>query len=129
MDMTLKRVSFRADGIFSHLLKSDGSPFCVTGEHAYAGLPKLPSGVYICKRYRSPHFGFDVFVIENVPGHNMIEFHIGNEPQIDSDGCVLVGREFFWRENGSQVITMSRKTFDQFMELQYGVSEFQLTVA
>lgn len=127
--MTLRRVQFRGDGVFSHLLKKDGSQFCVAAEHAYAGLPKLPNGVYACKRRHSPHFGYDVFLITDVPGHDFMEIHIGNEPQVDSDGCVLLGREFFWRDNGGQLITMSRATFHEFMDLQRGISEFQLTVA
>lgn len=129
MNFTLKRLDERGDGIFSQMIKDqDGSIFCVAAEHSFKGRPKIPNGVYTCKRYRSPHFGYDVFVID-VPGHEFLEIHIGNDPQVESEGCVLLGRYFFEKPNGSQVVTMSRATFEAFMELQHGVSQFQLTVA
>ena len=121
MNMILQRTKRRADGIFSDFLKEDGSLFCVAAEHAYGLKPKIVDGTYTCKRRRSPHFGTDVFEVMNVPGCTYIEIHWLNFPQIESDGCIGVGREVA-EMNGTMAITMSRATFQEFMTLQVAQS-------
>jgi hypothetical protein len=129
MNMTLRRIEHRYDGIFSRLTRDDtGFAFCVAAEHSYNGIPKIPDGIYTCQRRMSPHFGYDVFEVLGVPKCTFIEIHIGNYPQIDSDGCILLGAEIFDQQDGSQAITMSRSTFQKFMILQEKVQQFQLTV-
>jgi hypothetical protein len=110
-------------GIFSDLSK-DGIHVCVVAEHAYESLPKIPDGTYQCIRRKSPKFGFEVFLVEDVPGCDFIEVHMGNYPQKDSDGCMLLGDQVLDRE----MVSNSRETFDKFMASLEGVDSFQLTV-
>lgn len=131
MDVILKRVEFRPDGIFSELLDTNGQQIAVSIEHAYSvdsetWEPKIPQGTYICKRRLSPHFGFEVFELMNVPNCDYIEIHPGNFDR-DSEGCICVGEKI--AEYGScEMITNSKATFEKFMNLQSGVDQFNLTV-
>lgn len=98
--------------------------------------PDLPPGSYPCKRYRSPHFGYDVFRLYDVPGHEAIEIHKGNLPA-DTHGCILVGSSFgdLWvhdpgePERTALGILGSKVAFDAFMERLQAVDAFTLTVA
>jgi hypothetical protein len=138
VDLTLRRLQYRQDGIFSELLKDDGEQFCVTIEHAYPQnghgfQPKLPDGVYVCERGEHRLEGmykpFITFEIMNVPGHTGILFHVGNFNN-DSNGCVCVGEMIGQNpnENGAQIIFNSQRTFDKFIALQEGLNSFVLTV-
>jgi len=130
MDCTLTRSEFRIDGIFGIMLDDNGRQIAVTLEHAFANgaawYPKLPDGIYSCQRYHSPKFGYDVFQIMNVPNATYIEIHIGNFND-DSNGCVLLG-DSVSPANGAWAITSSKITFLNFMQLQIGLDQFQLTV-
>jgi hypothetical protein len=121
---TLNRISLSEEGIFSVLTGEDGSSY-FTAEHAYDGKPKLPNGIYICvKGQHLLHSGpVEAFEITNVPGHSGILFHIGNYPQIDSDGCVLLGKS---QENS--MITHSKEAFEEFMNFLKDIDSFQLVV-
>jgi hypothetical protein len=133
MNLTLTRLQFREDGIFSRLDQEGGAPFCVTLEHSFGLKPKIPAGSYACVRgtHSLPdavHFHglFETFEITEVPGHTGLLFHPGNF-QSDSEGCVLLGEEIVAGRTG-QMITNSDATFERFMALQEGVQTFQLTV-
>lgn len=132
MNIALRRNSFQSFGIFGDFFLETGEHFCVTLEHSYLisgnWLPKIPAGTYTCKRRMSPHFGFEVFEVLDVPNCTYIEIHVGNFLQ-DSEGCVLVGEDVSQLPNGQQAITNSRKTFNDFMQLQNGNETFQLTVS
>ena len=49
----------------------------------------IPSGTYTCKRYVSKRFG-ETFEVTEVPNRTYILFHVGNFPEKDSHGCLLV---------------------------------------
>lgn len=124
--MRLIRNQKLPSGIFSSLIRDDGSTVCVTAEHSYEGVPKLLPGRYTCVRgtHRLHNdIPFETFEIVGVPGHTGILFHIGNFPQIDSDGCVLVGKSI-----AGETITSSREAFKNFMTLMDGINEFPLEV-
>lgn len=123
MNLTLTRTRCSQEGIFGRLEADDGSFSAVTLEHSYDGAPKLPAGTYTCKRRLSPHFGYELFQIMNVPGHDFMEIHVGNYNH-DSDGCVLVGDQV-----EGNMITQSRETFARLMQAQEGIDEFRLEVA
>lgn len=137
MDLTLKRLAYRPDGIFSELFDESGIHVCFCLEHAYAFngsgfLPKLPSGSYICQRGQHQLYGmpkaFETFEITGVPGHTDILFHVGNFNN-DSEGCVLVGENILiGPANGIQTLSHSMTTFAKLMELQLGINEFMLEV-
>lgn len=126
MNLTLHRRNKTEAGIFGDIWAEDGSFICVTLEHSYDFQPKLPQGIYTCKRglHRLAHMKepFETFEILDVPGHSDILFHVGNYNR-DSDGCVLIGIEF-----GDKMITESRVAFQEFMDLQKGIDTFTLTV-
>lgn len=123
---TLVRNSFTRDGIFGVLLDDLNNIICYTLEHAFPTsdgyLPAMIDGVYTCQRRLSPHFGYDVFEVLNVPNHSYIELHRGNY-NIDSDGCVLLGEQV-----EGAMITNSEIAFNAFMARQTGIDTFQLNV-
>lgn len=134
MELTLKRLQFRADGIFSDLRTVEGDLVAQTLEHAYKGpewLPKIPDGTYTCVRGMHRLHGmteyFETFEITGVDGHVNLLFHWGNFNK-DSEGCVLVGRSIARAPDQTQMVTESRESFARFMRLQEGVKEFPLTV-
>lgn len=127
--MKLVRNEFSINGIFGNLYDDSDNHLAHTLEHAYpfddTGLfvPKIPNGNYICKRRLSPHFGYDVFELIDVPGHDFIEIHVGNI-QADSSGCILLGQERI--ANG---LIGSRMAFGSFMTMLNGVDQFPLQVS
>lgn len=132
MDLTLRRSSYTPDGIFGALYQDDGTLVAYTLEHAYASdenggwAPKIPAGVYTCVRgmhqLENMKAPFETFEITNVPEHTKILLHCGNV-NADSAGCVLVGSSI----DGIELL-QSRLAFAKFLNLQYGVDSFQLTV-
>ena len=134
MNLKLKNMDFREDGIFGILLDENNKQIAVTLQHAYdSGLgdgsyaPKLPNGEYNCIRGMHKLHDlkpFETFKVNGVFGHSGILFHIGNYNK-DSDGCILLGHGY---GGDPRQLYMSRTTFESFMALQHGVDEFILTV-
>ena len=50
----------------------------------------IPAAIYFWKKYLSPSHGFEVVLVEGVPGFTSIEIHPGNVPK-DTLGCTVVG--------------------------------------
>lgn len=135
MDLTLTRTINEMDGIFGEL-RSTKELVAYTCEHAYLNedgntySPKLPNGIYTCKRSMHKLHGmtqdFETFEVENVLGHTGILIHWGNWGS-DSDGCILVGSGMAPYKDG-HMITNSKVEFGLFMNLQKGIDSFQLTV-
>ena len=125
-DFILSRTGGNINGIFGVIESTDGSLQFATLEHAYGSgknwSPKIPPGEYNCIRRLSPKFGYDVFMLENVPKCDFIEIHIGNYNR-DSDGCILLGTA----QEGVMVVN-SKEAFGQFMAALEGVDSFKLTV-
>lgn len=123
MNWTLKRTSCTPFGIFSDLISEEGHRF-VTAEHSYDGQPKLGVGTYTCSfGSHMLHSGpVQTYEVLGVPGHTGILFHVGNYPQNDSDGCLLLGRE-----QQGQMILKSRDAWTEFLLLNAGVP-FELQV-
>ena len=133
MDMILNRRQFTRDGIFGDLLSDTGDVLFVTLEHAYVDtnseklfVPKVPEGVYTCKRGMHRLAGmtsdFETFEITGVPGHTDILFHWGNFNK-DSAGCVLLGEN-----RGVKMIVNSKVAFGKFMSLLEGVDTFEVVI-
>lgn len=70
----------------------------------------IPPGTYNLTIYVSPHFGYAIPLLQNVPGHNYIEIHPGNAA-VDTHGCILVGSTKLVDE-----VENSRIAFDALME-------------
>ncbi len=139
MDLRLVRKEYRSDGIFSELFDTEGHLIAHTLEHAYEDLtgfrkdylPKLTAGTYKCVKGKHRLHGmtsdFETFEITGVLGHSNILFHQGNYTK-DSKGCVLLGQKVTQLQGQDKMITNSRFTFNEFMNLQSGVDEFTLVV-
>ena len=82
----------------------------------------IPAGVYTALRFNSPHLGYQLFQLANVPDRVGIDLHRGNFPH-DSEGCILLGES---RE--TDAIDSSKEAFDLFMQYTQGLPSFQLTV-
>lgn len=130
MDLKLVRISESNDGVFSDLKDLTGKTLWLTAEHAYDGKAKLINGVYKCVRgihKLHNNVPFEAFEITGVEGHTGILFHVGNWPQIDSNGCVLLGEGQAPSSKGPMV-TASKQAFAEFMAKQAGLDSFTLTV-
>jgi Family of unknown function (DUF5675) len=127
--LNLFRQDLRPDGIISKLCDEQNNFLFMTLEHSFDGEPKIPNGVYTCVRRLSPHFGYDMFMLKDVPGHSFIEIHIGNFNQ-DSNGCILLGEALAMIDQGQKVmVTRSEESFDKFMAMMEDQDSFQLTVS
>lgn len=141
MKLSLERLYSCDKGIFSILRNSADALLFYTLEHAYPQkvmniatipeetehLPKLPKGIYTCKRgvHQTEHLApFETFEVADVPGHTGILFHVGNRNE-DSDGCVLLGMGC---NNEERCLTHSRIAFSKFMSTLEGQDTFTLEV-
>jgi hypothetical protein len=136
MKFTLTRKNVDAKGAFGELKNAKLELVAYTAEHSYdVGngnfQPKIPVGVYTCKRgmhrLHSMVTPFETFEIENVPGHTNVLLHMGNWPQIDSDGCILLGEAIVPSGKGPMV-TNSKAIWAEFMEKAKGLDTIQLEV-
>lgn len=126
---TLLRLERGPNGVFS-TLSLDGQLVCYVAEHAYDSGPKLPNGDWTVELgiHTLDHGGpKQLYCVQNVPGHSGICFHIGNYPEHDSDGCLLLGQSITTLNN-VKMVTNSDYTFQEFMKSLSGVQSFNLTV-
>lgn len=126
MTLRLHRTERKESGVFGELLDSSGKRLCLTLEHSYHLVPKIPAGVYTCVRgMHSLHVGqpFVTFEITGVPGHSGLLFHRGNQGD-DSKGCVLLGQD-----RVGDFLERSALAFNSFMALLEGQDTFNLIVS
>lgn len=71
----------------------------------------IPPGIYRAIKMFSEKFHKMVFVLQDVPGRDLIEFHIGNRV-INTEGCILLGLSFSETEDA---IIDSTIAFNDFM--------------
>jgi len=116
--ITLQRLEQNADGTYGQITAADNKRLCVTLERPWLnnqhGVSCIPAGEYEAVRVHSPHFGYDVYQLRNVPGRDAIELHRGNTIA-DSEGCILLGSAF-GTLNGVHGITGSADAFERFMD-------------
>lgn len=138
MNLKLTRVNYLSTGIFSLLEPYEEHFTFWVAEHAYAVsppvsyheyyLPKLPLGIYKCvrgiHRLKNMDKDFVTFEVTGVPDHTGILFHVGNNPQTESIGCLLLGLE----KDRDKLVLHSRTAFKKFMEKQKDCNEFMLEV-
>lgn len=130
ISLLLQRDDYTSKGIFGKLYVEETEFLCYTLEHAYlySGeyLPKVPKGIYTCKRgiHQLKSGGpFETFEVTKVPGRWGILFHVGNYNE-DSSGCILVGVDRTSRD----FLTGSRTAFMSFMVRLKNVDSFLLTI-
>jgi hypothetical protein len=116
MHILLQRLTTSDNGTFGALIVNN-KPCFVTLELPWknnkSSISCIPPGTYHATKMYSSKFLKDVFVLHDVPGRDMIEFHIGNTI-IDTHGCVLLGMEYSLTENA---IVVSRSAFNEFMSM------------
>jgi hypothetical protein len=138
MILTLQRTDYLSVGIFGTLSNEDSTLFLATAEHAYpvqpadatslstTYSPKVPSGQYTCilgQHQLSRGVPFDAYCLQDVPGCTGILLHVGNYPQTDSEGCILLGLS-----RVGFMIQRSQDAFKLFMTTMAG-QPFQLIIS
>lgn len=84
----------------------------------------IPNGTYTCKAYTSKRFG-ETFEITEVPNRTYILFHVGNFPEKDSHGCLLVGSSLM---AGKPAVSASKNAMAKFREVLQGVESFDIEI-
>jgi hypothetical protein len=69
------------------------------------GIVAIPDGRFEVTLYQSSHFKMIVPILNNIPGHKIVEIHPGDFPT-DTHDCVLVGSE-----RGEDRVFSSRSAF------------------
>lgn len=137
MNLKLTRTETSEEGTFGELLDESGTKIAYTAEHSYlqndgTWTPKTPAGIYTCQKgqhqLHSMPAPFTTYQIMNVPGHTNVLLHVGNWPQIDSDGCVLLGEAIVPSSKG-KMVTNSKVVFAEFITLEGGIDSFQLEIS
>lgn len=70
---------------------------------------KIPVGQYEFELYNSPHNGYLVPLLKDVPGRSYIEIHIANY-EYELDGCIAIGNV-----RGLNAIYNSKEAFNSLM--------------
>ena len=100
-DVIIKRRIFKPDITIGDLLicekNFDPAPFCNTLEPTVRaagvkipGKTAIPEGIYKFTIEHSPRLGYNLPLLQDVPGFTAIEHHIGNFAH-DTEGCALIG--------------------------------------
>ena len=92
---------------------------CKTLELPYLNNKKniscIPPGEYFVRKHDSPMFG-KVFHVFEVPGRSEILIHKGNYSSSDTEGCILVGKEFIdINLDGTTDISSSTQTMQNML--------------
>lgn len=78
----------------------------------------IPAGRYPVRLFRSPArnraVGGKVFLLENVPGRNMIEIHTANVAS-ELEGCIAVGSKY-GEIGGHPAVLFSQRTMVRILE-------------
>jgi len=80
----------------------------------------IPTGTYHWHKYLSPDHGYEVVLLENVPGREGIEIHVANYVQ-ELLGCIAIGIGMAdINHNGLIDVTKSKRAFDELMSVLPG---------
>jgi len=99
------------------VLKLNDQIFCLILEppkkENKKSLSCIPTGRYLCKRYKSEKYKTDCLSLYNVPGRSYISIHFGNTAK-DTQGCLLVGA-YSGILNGERAVLRSRAALKALM--------------
>lgn len=136
MNLTLQRVRQTDVATFGRLASDQAtlgivSPVqCVTLELSWRdnqpNVSCVPAGQYPIVRRWSPHFGRELFELEDVPGRSACEIHAANLAS-QLRGCIALGRAF-GQVDGHDGIVESRAALSAFMDAMRGVDRATLTI-
>lgn len=132
MKLFLLRTDFQPHGIFGELSDGEGKILFHTLEHSFEDgkggyVPKVAVGFYNCVRHAPNRLPYETFMVDQVSDFQGkpvtgILFHVGNFDK-DSEGCILVGHTRI-----NDMVTASKTSFAEFMDLQTGLDSFELVV-
>lgn len=123
----LQRQKRYPNEIVGQFQTEDGVFMFFTMERLFDGLPKVIAGTYDCVRFHSPHLGYEVFMLKDVPGHDYILIHIANFYS-DLEGCIGIGKGLNPLKTGEEMLTDSKIAFQEFMKIQAGLATWKLVV-
>lgn len=114
MNITLQRLSMSDNGTFG-VLVVDNRPLFTTLELPWKNNQRniscIQAGIYKAIYLFSDHFQKYLFMLQNIPGRDSVEMHIGNTIA-DTHGCILLGMQYSLSE---YAIVNSKYAFDSFM--------------
>jgi len=126
IEATLDRFAYLPEATLGKLTIKE-STFWIA-ERSWRGNKKeiscIPTGTYTCKQYSSKRFG-ETYEVCDVPDRTYILFHVGNFPEKDSLGCLLVGSSLM---KGQPAVSSSKVAMNKFRELLDGTESFTLVV-
>jgi hypothetical protein len=126
MEATLDRFAYLPDGTLGKLTVND-QVFWIAERpwrNNQQEISCIPPGTYTCKRYVSQRFG-ETFEITEVPNRTYILFHVGNFPEKDSHGCLLVGESLM---KGHSAVASSKVAMARFRETLKDVESFTINI-
>ena len=125
-DAVLERFAYLPEATLGKLTIND-NVFWIA-ERPWRGNKKeiscIPSGTYTCKRYVSKRFG-ETFEVTEVPNRTYILFHVGNFPEKDSHGCLLVGSSLM---PNAPAVASSKNAMTKFREILKDAESFELRI-
>lgn len=141
MKLTLRRNPPTPDGVFGKLhVPGHGALVTVEDDwlHNRRNVSAIPVGTYKMFRYRSPKRGYDVFMLQGVPGRRAIEIHPANTEE-DVEGCIGLGLYYGvlsvrdedqpgGPEGLKRAVLESKRAFNRFMYWMKGINEAEITV-
>mgnify|MGYP003624362066 FL=1 len=123
---TLERIAYLPQGTLGKLT-IEGEVFW-TAERPWRNNQQevscIPNGEYTCKAYTSKRFG-ETFEVTDVENRTYILFHVGNFPEKDSHGCILVGEKLM---DNQPAVSSSKVAMGRFRETLKDVESFQITI-
>jgi hypothetical protein len=139
--LTLRRNPPTADGVFGKLFVPRHG-YLTTMEdderNNERGESCIPTGTYRMRRVFSPKHGYEVFMLQDVPGRQFIELHPANTEE-DVEGCIGLGLRYGVLEVADEdqpehpkvtkrAVLDSQVAFKRFMYWMSGINEAEIMV-
>jgi len=125
-DAVLERIAYMPQGTLGKL--TIGDEVFWTAERPWRNNQKevscIPNGKYTCKAYTSKRFG-QTFEVTDVENRTYILFHVGNFPEKDSHGCILLGERLM---DNQPAVSSSKIAVERFRETLKDVESFDIEI-
>ena len=125
-DAVLERIAYMPQGTLGKL--TIGDEVFWTAERPWRNNQKevscIPNGRYTCKAYTSKRFG-QTFEVTDVENRTYILFHVGNFPEKDSHGCILLGERLM---DNQPAVSSSKIAVERFRETLKDVESFNIEI-
>ena len=129
--MILQRDSQNDSRTYGTMAREDVTVECQTIERPWldnqSGVSCIPAGTYTCSLRFSPHHGFAVFGVDQVPNRSDVEIHAANLAS-QLLGCIALG-ESRGTLNGQDAVFSSQAAVDTFMAARQVAGYRELTSA